>query len=288
VNPSNRVGDEELERAVDGKVILVTGASFGLGEATARRLAAAGATVLLAARTEQRLVEIVAEIKREGGRAFPYPTDLTNPQSIESLIDRVLAEHQRVDILVSNAGKSIRRSLDLSLDRPEDFQRTIDTNFMGPVRLMLGLLPSMIERGEGQIINVSTIGTRIPPGPRWAAYQSSKTAFDVFFRSAGTELRPKGITTTSLYMALIFSRMSAPTPIMRQLPGQTPEEAADVICRAIVRRPREIGPWWAGVADVVTTVSRRPWEFATGMLLRLSRDTTAAKDGASRPGRDRV
>lgn len=288
VNPSNRVEDDELSAAVRSKVVLVTGASFGLGEATARKLAASGATVLMAARTAERLEEIAAEIEEAGGRAYAYPTDLTEPQAVESLVESVLDEHGHVDILVSNAGKSIRRSVDLSLDRPQDFQRTIDINYMGPVRLMLALLPSMIERRSGHIINVSTVGTRIPPGPRWAAYQSSKSAFDVFFRSAGTELRPKGIVTTSLYMALIFSRMSAPTPIMRQLPGQTPEEAADVVCRAIVKRPREIGPWWAVAADVLTSVSRRPWEFATGLLNQRSRDTTAAKGGRAPRKHERV
>src|SRR5262249_44467653 len=156
----------------------------------------------------------------------------------------------------------------------------IDINYMGPVRLMLALLPSMIERGEGHIVNVGTIGTRIQPGPRWAAYQASKGAFDVFFRSAAMELRPKGVATTSVYMALIFSRMSAPTPIMRRLPGQTPEQAAGVICRAIVRRPREVAPWWAPVADVLTTIGRGPWVRAGGVVQRLSRDSTAARTTA--------
>jgi acyl-CoA synthetase (AMP-forming)/AMP-acid ligase II/NAD(P)-dependent dehydrogenase (short-subunit alcohol dehydrogenase family) len=277
INPPGGVGDDELARAVAGKVILVTGASFGLGEATARRLARAGATVLMAARTAERLEEVAAEIARHRGTAVAYPADLTDPDDVDALVARVLAEHGHVDVLVSNAGKSIRRSLELSLDRPQDFQRTIDINYMGPVRLMLALLPSMIKRGEGHIVNVSTIGTRIQPGPRWAAYQASKGAFDVFFRSAAIELRPKGITATSVYMALIFSRMSSPTPIMRQLPGQTPEQAADVICRAIVKRPREIAPWWAPVADISTTAGRRPWELATGLMQRFSRDTSAAR-----------
>jgi NAD(P)-dependent dehydrogenase (short-subunit alcohol dehydrogenase family) len=276
VNPPGGVGDEELRAAVGGRIVLVTGASYGLGEATARRLAAAGATVLLVARTADQLERLAGEIAERGGTAHPYRADLTDPESVDALATRVLARHGHIDVLVNNAGKSIRRSLELSFDRPQDFQRTIDINYLGPVRLMLALLPSMCERGEGHLVNVSTIGTRLPPGPRWGAYQASKGAFDTFFRSAAVELRPRGITATSVYMALIHTRMSAPTPIFRYVPGQTPDEAAGVICRAIVRRPRQIAPWWASVADVLTTMGRTPWELATGLTFRLSRDSAAA------------
>ena len=141
----------------------------------------------------------------------------------------------------------------------------------------------MCKRGQGHVVNVSTIGTRIPPGPRWAAYQASKGAFDTFFRSAAVELRPRGVTATSVYMALIHTRMSAPTPIFRYVPGQTPEEAADVICRAIVKRPRVIAPWWASAADILTTAGRTPWELATGLVYRHGRDSTAAAAPAGDP-----
>ena len=105
----------------------------------------------------------------------------------------VLDEHGRVDVVVSNAGKSIRRSIELSYERFHDFQRTININYLGPVRLVLALLPSMRERGEGHIVNVSTMGVRIPPTPRWAAYLSSKAAFDVWLRCLAPEMRRDGV-----------------------------------------------------------------------------------------------
>lgn len=268
-------------------MVLVTGSSYGLGEATARRVGRCGATVLLAARSAERLEAVSADIEEAGGSAHAYAVDLADPEQVEAFAERVLSDHGHVDIMVSNAGKSIRRSLELSFDRPQDFQRTIDINYMGPVRLMLALLPSMCERGQGHLINVSTLGARMPPGPRWAAYQASKTAFDVFFRSAGIELSAQGITTTSVYMALIHTRMSAPTPIFRYVPGQTPDEAAAVICRAIVKRPRAVAPWWVGPTELATAVSRTSWDLLTAAAYRLSRDTPSALapvDSSSREG----
>jgi acyl-CoA synthetase (AMP-forming)/AMP-acid ligase II/NAD(P)-dependent dehydrogenase (short-subunit alcohol dehydrogenase family) len=279
-NPPSAIDEGELRAAVAGKVVLVTGASYGLGEATARRLATAGAVVLLTARSAERLEQIAAEIRAAGGRAEAHAADMTETASVEALAEWVLAEHGHVDVVVSNAGKSIRRSVELSYDRFHDFERTIGVNYLGPVRLLLALLPSMRARGEGHIVNVSTIGARIAPGPRWGAYQASKSAFDIWLRSVAPELRADGVTATSVYMALIHTRMSAPTPIYRHVPGQTPDEAAATICRAIVRRPRSIAPWWSPVADVATTVARTPWEAATGLLFRFTRDTAAARGGA--------
>ena len=261
---------------MDGRVVLVTGASYGLGEATARRLAAAGATVLAVARTADQLEHVAGEIAADGGTAYTFPADLTDPDSIDALAAHVLERHGHVDVLVNNAGKSIRRSLALSFDRPQDFQRTIDVNYVGPVRLLLALLPSMCERGEGHLVNVSTIGTRLPPGPRWAAYQASKGAYDTYFRSAAIELRPYGVTATSVYMALIYTRMSAPTPLYRYLPGQTPRAGGRRDRRAIVRRPGRIAPWWAAPLDVLTTAAPGAWEGTVGLMSRLGRDSPAA------------
>ncbi len=282
VNPPSGVGEEELREAVAGKVVLVTGASYGLGEATARRLAASGATVLLAARSADRLEEIAAEIEAAGGDARAHAADLTDTASVEGLAAWALAQRGHVDVVVSNAGKSIRRSVELSYDRFHDFERTIGVNYLGPIRLLLALLPSMRARGEGHIVNVSTIGARIAPGPRWGAYQASKSAFDIWLRSAAPELRADGVTATSVYMALIHTRMSAPTPIYRHVPGQTPEQAAGTIGLAIARKPRSIAPWWSPVADVATTAARTPWDATTGLLFRLTNDTAAAR--ADAPG----
>ncbi len=281
-NPPSKVEEAELRAAVAGKVVLVTGASYGLGEATARRLAAGGATVLIAARSGDRLEEIAEQIRASGGDARAHAADLTDTASVDALAEWALAQRGHVDVLVSNAGKSIRRSVELSYDRFHDFERTIGVNYLGPVRLLLALLPSMRARGEGHIVNVSTIGARIVPGPRWGAYQASKSAFDIWLRSAAPELRADGVTSTSVYMALIHTRMSAPTPIYRHVPGQTPEQAAGTICRAIVRRPRAIAPWWSPLAEVISTVGRRPTEATTSLLYRLTGDTEAARGSSAK------
>ena len=276
INPRGSVSDRALRATVEGKVVLVTGASHGIGEATARRLGRAGAIVLLVARSEERLGDLQAWIGEQGATAYVYPADLADPPSVEALTVAVLERHGHVDVLVNNAGKSIRRSVELSYERFHDYERTIDINYLGPVRLLLGLLPSMRERGEGHVVNVSTIGVRVPPGPRWGAYQASKTAFDVFLRSAALEARSDRVSMTSIYMALVHTRMSAPTPIFRYIPGLTSDQAGDVVCRAIVDRPSVISPWWAGALELGTAVTRRPWELGGALYARLSGDTRSA------------
>jgi NAD(P)-dependent dehydrogenase (short-subunit alcohol dehydrogenase family) len=199
---------------------------------------------------------------------------------VDALAERVLEDHGHVDVLVNNAGKSIRRSIELSYERFHDFQRTIDVNYLGPVRLLLAFLPSMRARGEGHIVNVSTLGVRVPPAPRWAAYQASKAAFDVFFRTVAVEAAADGVTTTSIYMGLVRTRMSAPTPVFRYVPGMSAEQAAELVCKAIVDRPKVISPWWVGAAEAGFALTRRPWEIATGLWSRQSKDTKAAVSSA--------
>jgi NAD(P)-dependent dehydrogenase (short-subunit alcohol dehydrogenase family) len=276
INPSGHSSESKLREAVDDKVVRVTGASYGIGEASARKLAKAGATVLLVARSEEKLEDIRAQISELGGTSFAYPTDLSNPDSVDELAAEVLKRHGHVDVIVNNAGKSIRRSIELSYERFRDFERTIGINYLGPVKLMLALLPSMRARRKGHIVNVSTIGVRVPPAPRWSAYQASKTAFDVFLRSAALEAAGDGVSVTSVYMALVHTRMSAPTPVFRYVPGLTPEQAADLVCKAIVERPRIISPWWAGAAELGFAVTRRPWELGMSLFHRLSGDTPSA------------
>jgi NAD(P)-dependent dehydrogenase (short-subunit alcohol dehydrogenase family) len=174
VNPRRILDPDRLRAAVAGKTVLVTGASYGLGEATAHKLAAADATTLLVARSADKLDDLAATLNGRGGRAVAYPADLSDEDAVADLVDRINDEHGALDIIVNNAGKSIRRSLHLQYERPHDFVRTIDVNYLGPIRLLLGLIPVMRQRGRGHIVNISSIGVRVPPGPRWGAYQASQ------------------------------------------------------------------------------------------------------------------
>lgn len=275
-NPRGLNNQKKLRHAVEDKIVLITGASFGLGEASAKQLAAAGATVLLVARTQEKLDAVAGQIKAAGGKAYSYACDLSDIAQVEQLIERIIKEHRHVDILINNAGKSIRRSVLLSFDRFHDYERTNAINYLGPVRLVLGLLPGMQARKSGQIINISTIGVRVPPGPRWAAYQASKGAFDTWLQSVALEMESFGIHTSSIYMALIYTRMSAPTPIYRVLPGLMPEQAAHLVNRAIVEKPHEISPPWLKPAEITATLWRSPTRWIMRQLYRQTRDTQSA------------
>lgn len=263
---------------MSGKCVLVTGASYGLGEATARKLAAAGATVLLVARSADKLDELRESISADGGRAVAFPSDLTDAAAITALTTQLTETYGPLDVIVSNAAKSIRRSLELQYDRPHDFERTIDTNYLGPIRLLLGLLPAMQERGSGHIVNVSSIGVRMMPTPRWGTYLASKGAFDLWLRSVTPELRAVGIDVTSVYMGLIHTRMSEPTPSLRRIPGMQPDEAADVVAKAIIHRPRRVQPRWTLPGELASVLLAPVLERGAGLVYRHSEDSDRARN----------
>jgi NAD(P)-dependent dehydrogenase (short-subunit alcohol dehydrogenase family) len=242
--PRGSKDNARLARAVAGKVILVTGASFGIGRALALRLGQAGACVLLAARSEPELEAVAGEIRSAGGEARACALDLSDPAAVAAFGARLGAEGVVVDVVVHNAGKSIRRLIGDSLDRAHDFSRTMAVNYLGPVQLQLALLPAMMAKQGGHIVSVSTVGVRLPPAPRWAAYTASKSAFDLWMGAASPELAAYGIACTSIYLGLVHTRMSAPTERYRTMPGMTAEEAADVVCRALIARPRRVEPRW--------------------------------------------
>ena len=267
-NPARISDPDKLRNAVSGKTVLVTGASYGIGEATARRLAAAGATVLVVARSAERLDDLAASINAGGGQAVAYPTDLTDEAAVSALTKQVTEDHGALDIVVSNAGKSLRRSLHHQYDRPHDFQRTIDINYLGPIWLLLGLLPAMRENGGGHIVNVSSVGVRVVPGPQWGAYQASKGAFDRWLRSVAPELHADGVDVTTVYFALVRTRMIAPTPILGRLPGMTPDQAADAIAKAIIERPRSNEPPWVWPAELASVLLAGPAERAARLWHR--------------------
>ncbi|MBI3925604.1 MAG: SDR family NAD(P)-dependent oxidoreductase [Armatimonadetes bacterium] len=259
---------EALRRAVKGKVTLVTGASFGIGEALARRLGAAGARVLLAARSQGELEVVRGEISSAGGQAFAYPVDLSRPEEVDAFAAQIARAHGPVDVVVHNAGKSIRRSLHRSLDRPHDFERCMAVNYLGPVRLQLALLPAMLARGGGQIVSVSSVSVRLPPAAYWAAYSASKSAFDIWMGAAAPELRHARIACTRVYLGLVHTRMSAPTAAYALMPGQTADQAASVVCRAIVSRPRCISPWWLEPMHWISPPLEGLFEWVQSRVLR--------------------
>jgi NAD(P)-dependent dehydrogenase (short-subunit alcohol dehydrogenase family) len=239
--PMVRLDEARLRQRLAGRTILVTGASFGIGEGVARIAAAHGARVLLVARTADRLEALAGEIRAAGGEALAFPADLTDPAAVAALAP--LVDAQRPDVLVSNAGKSIRRPLFESLDRFHDISRTIGVNYLGPAQLALALIPGLVERG-GQIVSISAANVLLPPAPRWAAYQASKAAFDQWLRSASPELRARGVAVTRIYLPLVRTRMIAPTEIYREVPAMAPEQASRLVLRTILTRQRRWTPWW--------------------------------------------
>jgi len=267
-NPARVSDPDKLRSVISGKTALVTGASFGVGEATARKLAAAGATVLVVARSADRLHDLAASINAGGGKAVAYPTDLTDDAAVGALTKQIGEEHGALDIVVSNAGKSLRRSLHDQYDRPQDFQRTIGINYLGPIQLLLGVLPAMRAQGRGHIVNVSSVGVRVPPGPQWGVYQASKGAFDRWLRSVAPELHADGVDVSSVYFALVRTRMIEPTPILRKLPGLDPDQAADVIAKAIIHRPRTIAPPWVGPVELASVLLAGPADRAARIWYR--------------------
>ncbi|WP_354700945.1 Fatty acyl-CoA reductase [Paraconexibacter sp. AEG42_29] len=230
-----------LDRALRDRVTLVTGASSGIGEATAHAIGAAGGTVALVARSAGKLEEVAATVEASGGRASVHPVDLTDGEAIDALCAQALEQHGHVDILVNNAGRSIRRAVSNSTGRFHDYERTMQLNYFAAVRLTLGLLPAMQERRHGQIVNVSTLGvlTRVP---RFSAYVASKAALDAFGDSLQAEVLNDGIRVTTIHMPLVRTPMISPTGAYRGVPAISPDQAAGFVTRAIVERPRRLTP----------------------------------------------
>ncbi|MBW4621733.1 MAG: SDR family NAD(P)-dependent oxidoreductase [Cyanosarcina radialis HA8281-LM2] len=266
--PFIRFSKSQLERRLAGKTVLITGASYGIGESLVEILAETQARLLLVARTAEKLEILKQKVEAKGGQADIFPCDLRNPAEVRSLLESLQQLPDGIDIVVNNAGKSIRRSIFDSLDRLHDFTRTMNLNYFGPVQLMLALIPTLVAR-RGHVINISAVNVLLVPAPKWAAYQASKTAFDQWFRSVGLELNARGISTTSIYLPLVRTRMIEPTEAYRHAPAMKPEEAAQLICHAIISRRRIYAPWWLMLGQLASVLLRWVWEVgAIGYLQR--------------------
>ena len=270
--------DRSLKSRVKGKVVVITGGSSGIGLAAARKIAEAGAITVLCARGEDELFKVRDELRAAGGKVFAYTADLSDMADCDRFVQTVLKEHGAVDILVNNAGRSIRRSIELSFDRFHDFERTMQLNYFGSLRLIMGFLPGMIERRRGHIINISSIGV-LANSPRFSAYVASKAALDAFSRCAQGELSGKGISFTTINMPLVKTPMIAPTKIYEAVPTLTPEEAADLVVRGIIEKPSRISTRLGTFAALVNALAPKAYEVIMNTAFELFPDSAAAKGG---------
>jgi thioester reductase-like protein len=271
---------QTLKEALQGKVVMITGASSGIGRATAIKVAAAGGIPLLIARNVEKLEEVRAEIVASGGTAYVYAADISDIESIERLLDRVLADHRNVDMLVNNAGRSIRRSISLSYERFHDFERTMQLNYFGAIKLIIGLLPRMRERGFGQIVNVSSIGVQTNP-PRFSAYVASKAALDAFTRVVASEVIGDGVKFTTIHMPLVRTPMIAPTKMYDAFPAISPDEAADMILEAMRSRPKHMGTRLGTFGEIAYTLSPGAVDRLLHLAYRVFPDSAASKGHAA-------
>ncbi len=226
-----------LREAVKDRTVLVTGGSSGIGRATALQLADAGAKILIVGRDPNKLARVRAEIEARGGRVATYSCDITDPEACEYFIAQVLKEHDCVDILINNAGRSIRRAIENTYDRFHDYERLMRINYFAAVRVTLGLLPAMVRQGAGHVISISSIGV-LSNATRFAGYNASKAALEAFSRCAAGEYHKRGIRFTVINMPLVRTPMSAPTRLYEQFPLIQPERAADIICDAVIHKPQ--------------------------------------------------
>src|SRR5215467_3452476 len=277
--------DRSLSGRVTDKVVVVTGASSGIGKATALKLAAAGAKVMLVARGEEKLVETKKEIEAAGGKAWIYTCDVSDMVSCDALVAKVLKNHGACDYLVNNAGRSIRRGIVNSLDRFHDFERTMQLNYFGALRLLMGFLPKMLEHKRGHVINISSIGV-LSNAPRFSAYVASKSAMDAFSACAASEFLDKGISFTTINMPLVRTPMIAPTKMYENVPTLSPEEAADLVAEAILYKPVRIATRLGVFGAVCHAIAPKLTQILLNTAYNMFPDSAAAagkKEGEAQP-----
>jgi NAD(P)-dependent dehydrogenase (short-subunit alcohol dehydrogenase family) len=271
--------DHSLKGTVGGKVVLVTGGSSGIGLAAAIKFAEAGAITLICARDEAKLQEARREILEKAGKAANVVTnsaDIADEASCKALVERVEAEHGGVDFLVNNAGRSIRRAIESSYDRFHDYERTMQLNYFGCLRVTMGLLPGMVKKRRGHVVNISSIGV-LTNAPRFSAYVASKAALDAWTRCASSEFADLGITFTTINMPLVRTPMIAPTKLYNNVPTLAPEEAADMIAQACVDKPVRIATRLGITGEVLHALAPRVAQIVMNTSFRMFPDSDAAK-----------
>jgi thioester reductase-like protein len=280
--------ERSLTKAIEGKKVLVTGASSGIGAELARQLGEAGGEVILVSRTREKLEEIAKQVEDAGGTAHVHPADLSDVDDIERMANEVIDEHGGVDILVNNAGRSIRRSLERSYDRFHDYERTMQLNYFGALRLIMTFVPGMRERKSGHIINVSSIGVQTNT-PRFSAYVASKAALDAFSRCVASEMAHDNVSITTVYMPLVRTPMIAPTSIYDAFPTLSPQEAGQMLCDAIIDKPKRVATRLGTFGQVLYSVSPKTVDLIMNQAYKIFPDSKAArgeKDGGPGAAKD--
>lgn len=271
--------DRSLKGTVGGKVVLVTGGSSGIGLSAACRFAEAGAITIICARREDELAKAKEEIEAAGGKGaqvFTYSVDITDEVQCADFVKKLQANHGGVDFLINNAGRSIRRAIESSYDRFHDFERTMAINYFGALRITMGLLPGMVSKRKGHVVNISSISVLVN-APRFSSYVASKAALDAWTSCAACEFADQGITFTSIKMPLVRTPMTAPTKIYESMPLLNPEEAADMIIRACVEKPVEITTRLGTSVGLLHVAAPRVAQIMMNTTFRMFPDSAAAK-----------
>jgi len=275
--------DRSLATAIKGKKVLITGASSGIGLETALRVGEAGGEVLLVSRTREKLEEVAKQIEDAGGIAHVHPADLSDLDDIERMAQEVIEEHGGVDVLVNNAGRSIRRSVAASYDRFHDYERTMQLNYFGALKLILALLPGMRERKSGHIINVSSIGVQTNT-PRFSAYVASKSALDAFSRCVAPEVVGDNVKFTTIYMPLVRTPMIAPTSMYDAFPTLSPEEAGQMLTDAMIDKPKRKASRLGTFGEVLYSIHPESMDIVLNTAYNLFPDSKAAKGDKAKDG----
>ena len=270
--------DRTLKGTVAGKVVLVTGGSSGIGLAAAHKFAEAGATTIICGRDQDKLDEACAEAKAKGYQFIAYSADIADMADCDRFVQLLIDNHGGVDFLINNAGRSIRRAIESSYDRFHDYERTMQLNYFGCLRVTMGLLPGMVEKRKGHVVNISSIGV-LTNAPRFSAYVASKAALDAWTRCASSEFADQGITFTTINMPLVRTPMIAPTKIYNNVPTLSPEEAADMIAQACIFKPVRIATRLGITGQILHALVPRVAQITMNTSFRMFPDSTAAKGG---------